>query len=146
MSEGQQEEVATPRDMARTIAYMALGVALAAVVLLGVYVFRSTRPLPIIKELRSTQVSTNEDLHELESTVEGLTITVNSIDEIVRRDRQTSVVLDLQRSLITIRELRKEASTSLQPKIKAIEDRLARLLDEVASPTPKQRIEIRSVR
>jgi hypothetical protein len=146
MSEGQPEEVSGPRDMARTISFMALGVALAAVVLLGVYVFRSTRPLPIINELRSTQVATTEGLQELERTVEGLTVTVNSIEGSVRRDRQASVVLDLQRSLITIKEMRKEASGSLQPKIKATEDHLARLLDEMASPSPRKRIEIRSVR
>lgn len=146
MSSGQPEEVSGPRDMARTIAYMALGVALAAVILLGVYVFRSTRPIPIIKELQTAQVATAEDLHELERAVEGLSVTVNSIEESARRDRHTSVVLDLQRSIITIKEMRKEAPASLRPKIKAIEDHLVRLLDEMGSPTPKQRIEIRSVR
>ncbi|MDA2915495.1 hypothetical protein MYX64_01395 [Nitrospinae bacterium AH_259_B05_G02_I21] len=146
MSSGQPEEVVGPRDMARTIAYMALGVALAAVILLGVYVFRSTRPIPIIKELQTAQVATAEDLHELERAVEDLSVTVSSIEESARRDRQASVVLDLQRSLITIKEMRKEAPASLRPKTKAIEDHLVRLLDEMGSPTPKQRIEIRSVR
>lgn len=145
MSPGQPEEVIGPRDMARTIAYMALGVALAAVILLGVYVFRSTRPIPIIEELQTAQVATAEDLHELERAVEDLSVTVSSIEESARRDRQASVVLDLQRSLITIKETRKEAPASLRPKIKAIEDHLVRLLDEMGSPTPKQRIEIRSV-
>ncbi len=146
MSSGQPEEVAGQRDMARTIAYMALGVALAAVILLGVYAFRSTRPIPIIRELQTAQVATAEDVHELERAVEGLSVTVSSIEESVRRDRQASVVLDLQRSLITIKEMRKEVPDSLRPKIKAIEDHLVRLLDEMGSPTPKQRIEIRSVR
>ncbi len=146
MSSGQPEEVAGQRDMARTIAYMALGVALAAVILLGVYAFRSTRPIPIIRELQTAQVATAEDVHELERALEGLSVTVSSIEESVRRDRQTSVVLDLQRSLITIKEMRKAASAPLRPKIKAIEDHLVRLLDEMGSPTPKQRIEIRSVR
>ena len=146
MSSGQPEGVAGPRNMARTISYMALGVALAAVILLGVYVFRSTRPIPIIKELQTAQVATAEDLNELERAVEDLSVTVNSIEESARRDRQASVVLDLQRSLITIKEMRKEAPAPLRPKIKAIEDHLVRLLDEMGSPTPKQRIEIRSVR
>lgn len=146
MSPEQTEEVASARDKANIIAYMALGIAIVAVGLLGAYVYRSMKPLPIIKELQSAQGATAEDVQELERAVQGLTININAIEETVRRDRQAAVVLDLKRSLITIKEVRKQAPASLQPKIEAIEEQLVHLLDEVGSPSPRKRIEIRSVR
>ena len=99
MSSERQEEVATSKDTGKTIAYMALGVALATVVLLGVYVYRSISPVSIIKELESTQAATAADVQELERAVEGLTANINTIEKSLRRDRQAAIVLDLKRSL-----------------------------------------------
>ena len=146
MSSGQPEEVVGPRDMARTIAYMALGVALATVVLLGVYVYRSISPVSIIKELESTQAATAADVQKLERAVEGLTANIHTIEKSLRRDRQAAIVLDLKRSLVAIKELRRQAPASLRPKIEGLEEHLIRLVNQVASPSPRKHIEIRSVR
>jgi len=146
MSSERQEEVATSKDTGKTIAYMALGVALATVVLLGVYVYRSISPVSIIKELESTQAATAADVQELERAVEGLTANINTIEKSLRRDRQAAIVLDLKRSLVAIKELRRQAPASLRPKIEGLEEHLIRLVNQVASPSPRKHIEIRSVR
>ncbi len=146
MSSERQEEVSTSRDNGKTIAYMALGVALATVVLLGVYVYRSISPVSIIKELESTQAATAADVQKLERAVEGLTANIHTIEKSLRRDRQAAIVLDLKRSLIAIKELRRQAPASLRPKIEGLEEHLIRLVNKVASPSPRKHIEIRSVR
>ena len=141
MSSERQEEVATSKDTGKTIAYMALGVALATVVLLVVYVYRSISPVSIIKELESTQAATTADIQELERAVEGLTANINTIEKSLRSDRQAALVLDLKRSLIAIKELRRQAPASLRPKIEGLEERLTRLVNKVASPSPRKHIE-----
>ncbi len=146
MSAAKVPNVASDRDMAKTIAYMALGVAVVTVTLLGVYVYGSMRPMPILKELTKAQASTAEEVKELQRAMKGFTINVNAIEQTIRRDRRKSSVLDLKRSLISIQEVGKQAPASLRPKIKAIEEQLDRLINEVDNASPQKRIEIQSVR
>lgn len=146
MSAEQVPDVATERDMAKTIAYMALGVAAVAVVLLGVYVYRSMKPMPIIEKLQKSQETMAGEVKDIERTVKDLNINIAAIEQTIRRDRQAATVLDLKRSLITIQEVRKQAPESLRPKIEVLEEQLGHLLDEVTNASPKKRIEIRSVR
>jgi hypothetical protein len=146
MSSAQLPEFANSRDMSKIIAYMALGVSVVAVVLLGFYVYRSTKPLPVIKELQEAQATTSADVKKLEGIVKDASISIAAIEDTIRSDRQSSLVLDLKRSLIVLQEVGKQAPESMKPKIKAIEEQLNSLSEEVAKPSPKKRLEIRSIR
>ena len=146
MSASQLPDLDTSRDMAKPVAYMALGVALLAVLLLGVYVYRSMRPSPVIAELQKAQTATASDVKELERQLDDLAVTLTAVEETLRRDRQAAAVLDLKRSVIVLQEVGKQAPPSVRPKIQAIERQLSRLADEVAKPSPKKHLEIRSVR
>jgi hypothetical protein len=146
MSSAQLPEFANSRDMSKIIAYMALGVSVVAVVLLGFYVYRSTKPLPVIKELQEAQATTSADVKKLEGIVKDASISIAAIEDTIRSDRQSALVLDLKRSLIVLQEVGKQAPESMKPKIKAIEEQLNSLSEEVAKPSPKKRLEIRSIR
>jgi VCBS repeat-containing protein len=146
MSAAQVPDLSSSREMPKTIAYMALGVSVLTVVLLGMYVYRSSKPRPEIKQLKEAQAATNENVKELEGKLKDVSISVAAIEETLRSDRQQALLLDLKRSLVVLQEVGKQAPPSLKPKIKAIEQELGRLTDEVAKPTPKKRLEIRSVR
>lgn len=145
MSASFMTELSGSRDAAKPIAYMALGVALVAVVLLGVYVYRSMKPMPVIKELQDAQAATASELRELDARLQSLSTTVAAVEDTIRRDRQAAALLDLKRSLIVLQEVRKQAPDDVKPKIVAIEEQLNSLADEVAQPSPQKRLEIRSV-
>lgn len=145
MSASIMTELSGSRDAAKPIAYMALGVALVAVVLLGVYVYRSMKPMPVIKELQEAQAATASEVKDLEGRLQSLSTTVAAVEETVRRDKQAAALLDLKRSLIVLQEVRKQAPEDMKAKIVAIEEQLNSLADEVARPSPKKHLEIRSV-
>lgn len=146
MSAAHLPETADSRDMSKIIAYMALGVSVVAVVLLGFYVYRSTRPLPVIKELQEAQAATAADVRQIEEKVKDASISIAAIEDTIRSDRQSALVLDLKRSLIVLQEVGKKAPQSLQPKISDIEKQLNDLTEEVSKPSPKKRLKIRSIR
>lgn len=145
MSASNLPEFGKSRDMPKTIAYMALGVSVLAVLLLGVYVYRSTKPLPEIKELKEAQASTIENVKEIEVQLKDVSISLAAVEDTIRSDRQAALVLDLKRSLVVLQEVGKEAPPELKSKIQAIEKELNRLTEEVAQPSPKKRLELRSV-
>lgn len=146
MSAAQIPDFATSREMPRAIAYMALGVSVLTVVLLGVYVYRSSKPGPEIKQLKEAQAATSENVKELEERMKDVTISIAAIEDTIRSDKQQAILLDLKRSLVVLQEVSKQAPQELKPKIQAIEQELGRLTDEVAKPSPKKRLEIRSIR
>lgn len=145
MSASNLPDFGKSRDMPKTIAYMALGVSVLAVLLLGVYVYRSTKPLPEIKELKEAQAATTENIEEIEVQLKDIGISLAAIEDTIRSDRQTALVLDLKRSLVVLQEVGKQAPPELKSKIQAIEEELNRLTEEVAQPSPKKRLELRSV-
>ncbi len=113
--------------------------------MLGVYVYRSTKPLPVIKELQEAQAATAADMKTLKGKVHDVNISVAAIEETIRSDRQSSMVLDLKRSLVVLQEVAKQAPEAMKPRIRAIEEQLSRLTEEVAKRSPTKRLEIRSV-
>jgi hypothetical protein len=146
MMEERMPEAVQQRDRAIILAYMALAVAVLSVALLGFYVYRSGRPMVLIKELRAAQEATASDVEELERALKGLSVNLATIEQTIRRDRNSALLLDLKRSLITLQEVRRQAPDALRDKIEAIEKDMAHLVDEVGRTSPIKRLELKSVR